>query len=391
MPICWHNEWRIEMHNFTSLAELHQWLHTHHIDITTWGCNGTKTVEHLWVELQRGESELFDNPPRRVVRVAELWIRRDDQLLFEVAQTLDDRSVRSALRPPSEKLLRGESPLQATLRCLHEELEMAPSSALAFPEPIACWVCEMDSRSYPGLPAYYTFYRMPVEAPLLGSGPFTTAESSYHPGEPVRRHHWAWRPVSDYRPCGHVTSSSDLRRDYMITINIRPLPNADFARLTEIDLSEHITQVYRMVDGQLEAEVHDWHRPRGDEAFWREHIAEWRQTLKPDLWLGAYDGERLAGLASLRYELAPGLAQLTTLHVSQPYRRRGVARQLVQTVADLARQHGAQALYVSAIPSQSAVNFYLSQGFRPTSEPNPAMFALEPEDIHMVRTLTDTA
>lgn len=82
---------------------------------------------------------------------------------------------------------------------------------------------------------------------------------------------------------------------------------------------------------------------------------------------------------------------MTTLHVSQPYRRRGVARKLVQTVADLARQHGAQALYVSAIPSQSAVNFYLSQGFRPTTEPNPAMFALEPEDIHMVRTLTDNA
>ena len=177
----------------------------------------------------------------------------------------------------------------------------------------------------------------------------------------------------------------------MMTIDIRPLPDADFARLTEIDLSEHITQIYRLVDGQLEPADHDWHRPRGDEAFWREQIAEWRQTLKPDLWLGAYDGEWLAGLASLRYELAPGVAQLTTLHVSQPYRRRGVARKLVQTVADLARQHGAQALYVSAIPSQSAVNFYLSQGFRPTTEPNPAMFALEPEDIHMVRTLTDNA
>lgn len=176
-----------------------------------------------------------------------------------------------------------------------------------------------------------------------------------------------------------------------MTIDIRPLPAADFDRLTEIDLSEHITQVYRLVDGQLEAEAHDWHRPRGDEAFWRERIDEWKQTLQPDLWLGAYDGERLAGLASLRYELAPGLAQLTTLHVSQPYRRQGVARQLVQTVAALARQHGAQALYVSAIPSQSAVNFYLRQGFRPTTEPNPAMFALEPEDIHMVRTLADDA
>jgi hypothetical protein len=43
---------------------------------------------------------------------------------------------------------------------------------------------------------------------------------------------------------------------------------------------------------------------------------------------------------------------------------------------------------VSATESESAVSFYLSQGFRPTATPNPQMFELEPLDIHMVRPLS---
>ena len=37
--------------------------------------------------------------------------------------------------------------------------------------------------------------------------------------------------------------------------------------------------------------------------------------------------------------------------------------------------------------SGSAVGFYLSQGFRPADTPIPELYALEPEDIHMLRPL----
>jgi GNAT superfamily N-acetyltransferase len=69
--------------------------------------------------------------------------------------------------------------------------------------------------------------------------------------------------------------------------------------------------------------------------------------------------------------------------VSRPYRRRGVASALMEEMEHLARDLGARALYVSAVPSESAVRFYLSRGFRPT-EPLPEPFAKEPEDIHML-------
>jgi len=35
------------------------------------------------------------------------------------------------------------------------------------------------------------------------------------------------------------------------------------------------------------------------------------------------------------------------------------------------------------------VGFYLRQGFVPTEHPHPELFALEPEDIHMICQLTD--
>jgi ribosomal protein S18 acetylase RimI-like enzyme len=113
-------------------------------------------------------------------------------------------------------------------------------------------------------------------------------------------------------------------------------------------------------------------------------MEEWRRTLKPDIWLGAFVAGELVGLASLRHRLTLNLAQLTTLHVSPPHRRKGIARQLLHAVIELACQSDAALLYVSATPSASAVNFYRSQGFAPTAEPNPEMVELEPDDIHMV-------
>jgi hypothetical protein len=38
-------------------------------------------------------------------------------------------------------------------------------------------------------------------------------------------------------------------------IVIRPLTDADFQRLPEIDHSEHITLIYRLVDGELRPEA----------------------------------------------------------------------------------------------------------------------------------------
>jgi GNAT superfamily N-acetyltransferase len=129
--------------------------------------------------------------------------------------------------------------------------------------------------------------------------------------------------------------------------------------------------------------------PEGEHHSIPELVNTWQAVVDAGgILLGAFDGETIAGLALLGNELAPGVLQVALLYVSRPHRRRGVAGSLMDEMERLARDRGAQALYVSSVPSESAVGFYLSRGFRPT-EPLPEPFAKEPEDIHMLLPLAE--
>ncbi len=176
-------------------------------------------------------------------------------------------------------------------------------------------------------------------------------------------------------------------------MNIREMDRSEAGRLGEIDRTEHVTVGYTCRDGRLRAEPVDWRvppwSPEGDgEHTVTHHVQGVRATLAAGgRMFGAFDGDRLVAMAVLCYELEPGVAELAGLWVGQGYRRRGIATQLLARVEDRAREHGARRLYVSATPSESAVGFYTSRGFRPAEQVHPDLYALEPEDIHMIKTL----
>lgn len=176
-------------------------------------------------------------------------------------------------------------------------------------------------------------------------------------------------------------------------IAIRHMPASELDRIGEIDRSEHLTREYSYRSGSLEwrevdVAVPTWLRSGDREHSVRRNVNAWRPILEQGGTLvGAFDGETLAGIAIYRPHLEEGVADLAVLHVSRSYRRKGIASQLVEEVARLSRADGARRLYVSATPSDSAVGFYRSRGFEPTNEPNQAMLALEPDDIHMIRDL----
>jgi ribosomal protein S18 acetylase RimI-like enzyme len=177
-----------------------------------------------------------------------------------------------------------------------------------------------------------------------------------------------------------------------MTIIIKQLPASDIERIAEIDRSEHVTVLYRAEQGRLVAEEVDMAVPawysEGDEYSVQAKLKHWRPILdEGGVLLGALDGEQLAGFAILRYRLDEGMAQLAVLHVSRPYRRQGIAGQLTEEVCRLARADGARSLYVSATPSNSAVGFYTNLGFTLVDQPHPELFALEPEDIHMIKAI----
>jgi len=184
-------------------------------------------------------------------------------------------------------------------------------------------------------------------------------------------------------------------------IEIRRLAAPEIGRLGEIDRSEQVRVGYTYRDEGLpssaakglHSEAVDWRVPpwhsEGDGPHSLANMIRFCAQLLAEggVFLGALDGDRLAGVAIVRCRLTEAMAQLAFLHVSRPHRRQGIAARLTEEAVRLARQDGAEELYVSATPSESAVGFYLSQGFRPTDEPHPELLTLEPDDIHLIKVL----
>ena len=174
-------------------------------------------------------------------------------------------------------------------------------------------------------------------------------------------------------------------------IEIRRLKKSEIHKIAEIDRSEHVTLGYAYKDGKLEPEKVNWRVPRWPrEGSWGVEARIERLTRileEGGVMLGAFDGDLLVGIAGLRYNLTETMAQLTTMFVSKDYRRQGIAARLAAEIFQLAREGGAKELYVSATPSESAVGFYQSHGFRLAEKVNKELYALEPEDIHMIKTL----
>lgn len=176
-------------------------------------------------------------------------------------------------------------------------------------------------------------------------------------------------------------------------IVIEQLPHSALGRVKEIDRSEEIEAIYQFTNGELIRRPMAQHSPTFSDEMWEEFMVEWREGLADGGTLfGALDGEWLTGFTILRPRLEwpeseDRMAQLMALYVSRPYRRLGVAQRLFEALQTAALASGATALYVSATETDSAVGFYLKQGFRPTDRPHPKLFALEPNDIHMIKQL----
>ncbi len=171
-------------------------------------------------------------------------------------------------------------------------------------------------------------------------------------------------------------------------IGIRRLGADEVEKIREIDRAETIRIGYRQEGTELiKTPVHwddaGWREGNGEHSFGRM-IRGAKDLMDPDgTAFGACDGDRLVGIAIYRPRLTEIVGQLGLLHVSNGYRRQGIASRLFWEVVALAREDGATRLYVSATPSGSAVGFYLHHGFVPTTEPDPDLFAKEPDDIHM--------
>jgi ribosomal protein S18 acetylase RimI-like enzyme len=180
------------------------------------------------------------------------------------------------------------------------------------------------------------------------------------------------------------------KEQHQIQTKCTRLEPGDIQLLAGIDRSEHVTRAYELNQGQLTLVAVDWQVPNfftegdGDHslahqiAFCNSHLDQ------GGVLLGAFTDQILVGMAVVRPQLHGDMAQLAFLHVSRDYRRHGIAMSLMDEACHIARTAGAARLYISAIPSESAVGFYLSRGSVLADPVDPELYALEPEDIHLI-------
>lgn len=167
----------------------------------------------------------------------------------------------------------------------------------------------------------------------------------------------------------------------------RQLARGEINHIWTIDRREVIEAVYTLHDGALARKPAYF-----DMQGWPPGEPEASTRLLEDCYdhagwfYGLFDGNRLVGVAVLegRFIGQPrDQLQLVFLHVSHGYRDQGLGRRLFELAADEAQGRGARRLYISATPSEHTIDFYLGLGCTVAAEPDPKLFALEPEDIHL--------
>jgi hypothetical protein len=178
---------------FDNAVILEIWLRSRGIDTGKWGASGAKTIANLWHEYEAEEIAFRDDPPTRIVRVVQIILQRDDLVLYELAQELNDGRLRRRRQPPSEKIKAGESQYAAAERCLNEELGLDSRAIKLLGSTAEALQNIAESPSYPGLHTDYTIYTIEATAEDLPESDFWRENEAASEGDPVKRHLWGWR------------------------------------------------------------------------------------------------------------------------------------------------------------------------------------------------------
>ena len=170
-------------------------------------------------------------------------------------------------------------------------------------------------------------------------------------------------------------------------ISSRKLLREEIEQVWNIDRSEVVDNIYRFENGTLVLRPHHIDVPGWPPGHVEKSTPILFDCFDRGGWFhGAFEGTKLVGVVVLENKpigKQKDELQLKFLYVSRSYRNRGVGTQLFEGAKAAARERGARRLYISATPSENTVNFYLRLGCAVAAEPDPELFELEPEDIHL--------
>ena len=167
----------------------------------------------------------------------------------------------------------------------------------------------------------------------------------------------------------------------------RALRREEVEQVWNIDRREVVENIYCLEDGVLTLrpdyfDIQGW--PPGEAELYTPLLLD---CFARGGWFhGVFDADRLVAVAILESKFIgehKDQLQLKFLHVSRDDRGQGLGQRLFNLARAEARRRGAKRMYISATPSQNTIDFYTRMGCAVTNQPDPELFALEPEDIHL--------
>lgn len=167
----------------------------------------------------------------------------------------------------------------------------------------------------------------------------------------------------------------------------RRLNRAEIARISEIDRSEEIENIYFYQNSKLvliDKRYHMHGFPQGELLYLTQHL----QLLydQGGVIFGAFEKQDIIGIIAMESKLRGVIKDhvlMDSIFVSKNFRNRGIGRKLVELVILEAVRLGAKKLYISATPSKNTIDFYLHLGCVLTNQLDHSLIDMEPYDIHL--------
>ena len=178
-------------------AQLAELLLVYHIDPTTYGSTGRKSLKDLVTEITRGETILLveEGILKRKVKVLNLLIQdHQGRFLWEKHQfSHKSNELRERHLPPAEKFLPNEAVMEAVVRALEEEMNLLPNQYTLDVTFERIDKVEKRSPSYPGLMSVYETVYVMMHITVMTEHFYSDfSHTEYENGVPRLTTQWHW-------------------------------------------------------------------------------------------------------------------------------------------------------------------------------------------------------
>jgi ribosomal protein S18 acetylase RimI-like enzyme len=179
-------------------------------------------------------------------------------------------------------------------------------------------------------------------------------------------------------------------------MEFREMQADEISRIGEVNREELVMAEYVTVPDDsgfgLRA-VRTEKSPPEQTPHWSRQGAEGRaNSWKPSVeqggyFYGAFDGDLLAGFVILGPRKSDDSGEIVALFVHRDQRRTGIGRKLMRKAEEEAIARGYASLFLYSNPTESAVGFYLKEGYRIVGLISKEIVRSLPGDIVMAKRL----